>query len=47
MFIYLFVKFVNLWFVNFAEYGVEQCIPLSNLKSEEVLKKVQEIASQK
>ncbi|XP_020281729.1 NADH dehydrogenase [ubiquinone] 1 alpha subcomplex subunit 2 [Pseudomyrmex gracilis] len=29
------------------EYGVEQCIPLSNLKSEEVLKKVQEVASQK
>ncbi|KAL6422108.1 hypothetical protein ACFW04_010870 [Cataglyphis niger] len=29
------------------EYGIERCVPLSNLKSEEVLGKVQELASQK
>ncbi|KAM0735920.1 hypothetical protein ACS0PU_009883 [Formica fusca] len=35
-------------FVNYVtEYGVERCVPLSNLKSEEVLGRVQELASQK
>ncbi|GAB1869070.1 NADH dehydrogenase [ubiquinone] 1 alpha subcomplex subunit 2 [Camponotus japonicus] len=29
------------------EYGVERCMPLSNLKSEEILGKVKELASQK
>ncbi|KAL0124802.1 hypothetical protein PUN28_006573 [Cardiocondyla obscurior] len=29
------------------EYGVERCVPLSNLKSEEVLGKIQELVSQK
>lgn len=38
--IYLFVNDV-------AEYGVERCVPLSDLKSEEVLGRVQELASQK
>jgi len=33
--------------VDFAEYGVERCVPLSNLKSEEILGRIQELVSQK
>ncbi|XP_017763511.1 PREDICTED: NADH dehydrogenase [ubiquinone] 1 alpha subcomplex subunit 2 [Eufriesea mexicana] len=29
------------------EFGVERCIPLHNLKSEEILQKIQELASSK
>ncbi|XP_011871854.1 PREDICTED: NADH dehydrogenase [ubiquinone] 1 alpha subcomplex subunit 2 [Vollenhovia emeryi] len=29
------------------EYGVERCVPLSNLKSEDIAGRIQELASQK